>query len=81
MNLPEAVRLFRLSAAQGDLEGEFGLAMLYITGKGVRKDLSEGVRLLRMAADKGHKGAQTRLEFTERRLAEREAAKMSRSPI
>ena len=69
MNLREAVRLFRLSAAQGNSEGEFGLAMQYITGNGVRKDLSEGVRLLRMAADKGHRGAKTRLEFAERKLA------------
>lgn len=50
----EAVKYFRLSARQGDAEGEYGLATMYISGEGVKKDMAEAKRLLIQSAGKGH---------------------------
>lgn len=50
----EAVKYFRLSAGQREAEGQFGLATMYISGEGVKKDMAEARRLLVMSADQGH---------------------------
>lgn len=50
----EAVKYFRLSAQQGEAEGEFGLATMHISGEGVKKDMPEAKRLLMLSAGRGH---------------------------
>ena len=49
-----AVKYYRMAANQGDAEGEFGLAGMYLTGEGVPKDRKEAHVWMRKAAEKGH---------------------------
>ena len=49
-----AVALYRKAAAQGDAEGQFGLATMYLKGEGVPTDQAEAVKLLERAAEQGH---------------------------
>ena len=54
----EAVALYRKAAEQGDADGMFGLGVLTAAGEGVaKKDLLEGRRWIRKAAEMGHKQA------------------------
>jgi len=57
----EAVRLYRLSAEQGDADAQFNLGVCYATGTGVLRDESEAVRLYRQSAEQGHAYAQYNL--------------------
>jgi len=58
---PQAVKWYRSSAAQGQKEGEFGLAARYVLGQGVDVDLGEAFRWFKAAADQGHANAQYNL--------------------
>jgi TPR repeat protein len=49
----EAVRLYRLAAAQGHAGGQLGLAYLYEFGLGVAADTTEAIRLYHLAAAQG----------------------------
>lgn len=51
----ESVAYFRKSAAQGDVEGEFGLASALASGRGVERDLPEARRLYELAAGRDHR--------------------------
>ena len=51
-NLPEAVRLFRLAAEQGNEYAAYRLGKLYLGGEGVLKDVEAAVRWLTFAADR-----------------------------
>lgn len=53
----EAVKLYRLSAQQGNPDGQFGLASMYATGEGVEKNLEEARRLALLSAEQGNKNA------------------------
>jgi TPR repeat protein len=57
----EAVRLYKLAAEKGSVEGEFNLGVCYEVGRGVSKDTAEAVRWYRKAADAGYAEAQDRL--------------------
>ena len=57
----QAVRWYRMSAAQGFSAGQYNLAVMYDRGLGVFEDLGEAIRWYRMAADQGHAGAQNSL--------------------
>lgn len=50
----EAVEYYRKAAAQGDAEGEFGLAGMYAAGEGVKKDPQEAMTNFVKAAERGH---------------------------
>jgi len=52
----EAVRWFRLAAAQGDPEALCNLATCHANGRGMPEDLHEAL-LYKRAAAKGHAGA------------------------
>ena len=56
-NKQKAVIYYRY-AAQGVTEAQFRLGCCYLLGEGVTKDYSEGVKWTRLAAEKGHRGAQ-----------------------
>lgn len=49
-----AVALYRKAAAQGDAEGQYGLATMYLKGEGVSRDYAEAVKLLTLSAEQGH---------------------------
>jgi TPR repeat protein len=49
----EAVRLYRLAAAQGDADAQFNLGLMFAYGEGVAQDKAEAVRLYRLAAAQG----------------------------
>lgn len=50
----DAVELYRKSAAQGDLDGMFGLGTMLVSGEGVKKDIPEGRGWIQKAAEQGH---------------------------
>ena len=54
----EAVRLYRLSAEQGDAKAQNNLALMYEDGLGVPQDYKEAVRLYRLSAEQGIAQAQ-----------------------
>ncbi|MBQ1462757.1 MAG: sel1 repeat family protein, partial [Candidatus Methanomethylophilus sp.] len=56
-----AADLFRSVADAGYSQGMFGLAELYMAGKGVEKDTAKAVELYRQAADKDNIPALFRL--------------------
>jgi TPR repeat protein len=57
----EAVRLYRLAAAQGDAVAQFNLGTMFSKGQGVAQDYAEAVRLYSLAAAQGDAGAQFNL--------------------
>jgi len=57
-NYPVALREFSLLADQGNAHGQYGLGMMYATGKGVPKNFEQALTLFRLAADQGEAGAQ-----------------------
>jgi len=54
----EAFSIFSRLAEAGDAEAQYNLAMLYRTGKGVKKDLSAGFKWFAQAAEQGIPDAQ-----------------------
>ncbi len=54
----EALRLYRLAAAQGDRAGLTNLAVFLATGRGVPRDDAEAARLLSLAARQDYEPAQ-----------------------
>jgi TPR repeat protein len=59
----EAVRLFRLSAEQGDAGAQTMLGSMYQQGEGVPQDYKEAVKWYRLSAEQGHALAQHNLGF------------------
>ena len=53
----EAVAYYQKSAAQGNLEGIYGLAGKFSQGEGVKKDQAQAWKLYHSAAAKGHQGS------------------------
>lgn len=60
-NLTKAARWYAKAAAQGHTEAIFELAVMTLTGTGVRRDLAKAVDMLKQAAESGHAGAQFEL--------------------
>ena len=54
----EAVRLYRLAAAQGHAGAQFSLGYMFDYGNGIAEDHVEAVRLYRLAVAQGHACAQ-----------------------
>jgi TPR repeat protein len=50
----EAVRLYRLSAEQGNARAQANLSNAYIKGEGVAVDYAEAMRWARLSADQGN---------------------------
>ncbi len=50
----DALKYYRLSAAQGDRDGQYGLGMLYFLGEGVPKNLTEARQWFERAAVQEH---------------------------
>jgi TPR repeat protein len=57
----EAVRQYRLAAAQGHADSQNNLGLMFFYGNGVAEDYAEAARLYRLAAEQGHAGAQINL--------------------
>lgn len=53
----EAIKYYRLSADQGNKDGQFGIGSVYLAGEGVTQDLAEARKWLILAAEQGHKVA------------------------
>jgi len=56
-----ALREFKTGAEQGQANAQYNLAVLYLQGLGVTKDVDEAFRLFRLAADQGHAQAEFRV--------------------
>ncbi len=50
----EAMRYLRMAADQGNADGQYGLAVMYLGGEGVAKNPAEAMRWLQMAAAQNH---------------------------
>lgn len=50
----EAVQWYQKAAAQGDAEGEYGLARMYVEGEGIEQNKEEALRLFRSSANKNY---------------------------
>ncbi|MCG2577187.1 hypothetical protein LZ012_09270 [Dechloromonas sp. XY25] len=50
----DAIALYRKSAAQGDLDGMFGLGVMTVSGEGTKKDVLGGRTWILKAAESGH---------------------------
>jgi len=50
----EAVRLYQLSAEQGNADAQFNLAVCYDNGTGVQRDEAEAARLYKLSAEQGN---------------------------
>ena len=50
----DAIALYRKSAAQGDLDGMFGLGVMTVSGEGTKKDVPGGRTWILKAAESGH---------------------------
>ena len=57
----EAVKWFRLAAAQGHADAQSNLGLRYTKGLGVTQDYREALRWFRLAAAQGHAQAQNNL--------------------
>ncbi len=58
---PQALKLFRLSAAQGDAAAMYNLGILYSKEEGVVKDYAEAVKWFRLSAAQGFAMSQHQL--------------------
>ena len=56
-SLDEAIKYYRLSAEQGNKDGQFGLGSIYFAGEGVTQDLEEARKWFILAGEQGHKNA------------------------
>jgi TPR repeat protein len=58
----EAVRLFRLAAAQGRAIAQYNMGVMFENGKGVAQDRGEAIRWYRLAAAQGEANATAALK-------------------
>jgi TPR repeat protein len=58
----EAVRWYRLAAAQGHADAQNNLGIMFENGRGVAKDTAEAIRLYRLAAAQGVAAATAALQ-------------------
>ena len=59
----EAVRLYRLSAKQGNAEAQYNLGLMYEKGQVVPKDFKEAFKWSKLAADQGNASTQNNLSY------------------
>ncbi len=57
----EAVRWYRLAAAQKDPEATSNLGVMYLKGRGVKRDFAQAFELFRRAAEQDYAAAQNNL--------------------
>ena len=62
LNLPEAVKWYRLAAEQGDPKGQYSLGLLYEAGNGVAQDYQEAALWFSRAAEQNVPGAREKLD-------------------
>jgi uncharacterized protein len=55
------VEWYRENAEKGDLDAQYKLGLLHLTGKGALQDFAEAAKWLKLAADQGHSLAQYHL--------------------
>ena len=55
------MKLYRLSAEQGNADGQIHLGLMYGDGKGVTQDYKEAAKWFRLSAEQGNADAQSNL--------------------
>ncbi len=65
----KSAELLQAAAEAGDSEAQFALALLYLLGRGVEKNLGEAFRLFGLALDAGDKQAATFRDMAAEQLA------------
>jgi len=64
----DASEWFRLAADQGFAESQFNLAVMYVNGDGVKRDLVEGYKWLTLAMKQGHAAATQQRPLVARQM-------------
>lgn len=67
MNVEKAVTFFKKAAKWGHPGAQFELGDFYLTGKGLPKNETKGVKWLKQSAENGHKEAQRKLSVVTER--------------
>ncbi|KAJ3041645.1 hypothetical protein HDV00_008922 [Rhizophlyctis rosea] len=62
-NEREAIRYYRMAAAQGHQEAQWNVGCMLEKGKGCTRDEKEAIRFYELAAKQGHEGATERLRL------------------
>ena len=57
----DEAKVFRVSAEQGNPDAQYQFGLMYVEGRGVKRNLEEGTRWIRLAAEQDHVDAQFRL--------------------
>jgi TPR repeat protein len=65
----DASEWFRLAADQGFAESQFNLAVMYVNGDGVKRDLVEGYKWMTLAMKQGHQAATQQRPLVARQMA------------
>ena len=60
-NTVTAVKWWSKSAEQGNMLAQYNLAVMYVRGRGVQRNVDEAVKWYRKAAAQGHQGARQAL--------------------
>ena len=58
----EAVKWFRKSAEQGNVDAQYNLGRMYNNGEGVKQDCFEAIKWFRKSAEKGNEKAKEALK-------------------
>jgi hypothetical protein len=66
MDHSEALRLFRLTAEQGDAAAQFGIGLMHKKGHGVESETAEATRWFGLAAGNGDARARAQLKAHDR---------------
>lgn len=61
----DAVEMWKPAAKQGDMQAQYYLGIAYCSGKGIKKNLEEGKKLLKLSADAGFSPAQAMLDHID----------------
>jgi len=73
-NYAEAVKWYRLSAAQGVAVAQFNLGGMYATGQGVAKDLVRAYMWFNLGAESGYVDAVTNRNIAAKRMTQQQIA-------
>ncbi len=67
--MDKSAELLRSAAQAGDREAQFALALLYLLGRGVEKNLGEAFKLFGLALDAGDEQAATFRDMAAEQMA------------
>jgi hypothetical protein len=77
-NAAEAVKWYRLAAAQGLASAQYNLGLMYADGEGVPKNDAEAYFWWNLAAAQGNENAKTNRDIVEKKMTREQIAEAQR---